>query len=76
MTRRSFLKFCFLLGISFLFNPLKGLETFRPSRGFYNFTPRRKGRLFKFYPKEVERVRHWGTFGVEEELYSPIGEFV
>ena len=68
MTRREFLKLSFLLGLALSLSPSEVLKMFGTNGGFYDFRPRPKGKIFKFFPKEGEVVGHRGTLSVENEI--------
>ena len=64
MTRRSFLKLTLLLLVLPFIRPFEGFPVFPTFEGEnYDYTPRRKGRIFKFLPPTGEVVKHRGTFG-------------
>ena len=69
MTRREFLKLT-VLGIALsLLKPFEVAETFyRPAEGF-DFSPKPKGRVFKFHPPLGEVVRHRRFPTVEIERF-------
>jgi len=68
MTRRDFLRF---ISIFFFIPLLKFSETlkyenFSSKRYDYDFTPRKKGKIFKHLPKSLETVKHWGILPLTE----------
>jgi len=63
LTRRDFLKVLTLGGLVYLLKPVEVIEfrKFSSKRDFYNFSPRKKGKIFKFQPP-METVFHLKTF--------------
>ena len=70
MTRRSFLKLTLLLSVLPFIRPLEDFSVFPSFEGEnYDYTPRRKGKIFKSLPPTGEIVKHRGTFEGFENIF-------
>ena len=71
LTRRDFLKGLTLGGLLYFLKHLEVIEfpRFSPQKDSYNFSPRKKGKIFKFQPP-METVFHLKTFNGEDFIGS------